>query len=203
MIYSIFCTLNGKTIATIHGECADDNAAIAKARWYLRSSAADTARVHRDVPLYPLGEMIAELKAEPEEGSEPDCRFQAYFYSEADWAKTTIEAATPEQALQRARQIESEETETLDFESYDSGAGVEHIEIRSAEGDTVAEWRHEDLLLRTAARELRDVLEEQTEAAQGVIDSWSSGDLAAAVRTLDGLTEIARAVIAKTKPPAA
>jgi hypothetical protein len=153
MIYSIFCTLNGKTIATIHGECADD-----------------TARVHRDAPLYPLGEMIAELKAEPGQGSEPDRRFQAYFYSEADWAKTTIEAATPELALQRARQIESEETETLDFQSYDSGTGVEHIEIRSAEGDTVAEWRHEDLLIRTAARELRDVLEEQTDAAQGVID---------------------------------
>ena len=94
MIYSIFCTLNGKTIATIHGECADDNAAIAKARWYLRSSAADTARVHRDAPLYPLGEMIAELKADPEEGSKPDRRFQAYFYSETDWARTTIEAAT-------------------------------------------------------------------------------------------------------------
>jgi hypothetical protein len=139
MIYSIFCTLNGKTIATIHGECADDNAAIAKARWYLRSSAADTARVHRDAPLYPLGEMIAELKAEPGQGSEPDRRFQAYFYSEADCAKTTIEAATPELALRRARQIESEETETLDFERYGSGAGVEHIEIRSAEGDTVAE----------------------------------------------------------------
>ena len=202
MIYSIFWTLNGKTIATIYGECADDNAAIAKARGYLRSSAADTARVHRDAPLYPLGEMIAELKAKPEEGSAPGHRFQAYFYSEADWAKTTIEAATPELALHRARQIESE-IETLDFQSYDSGAGVEHIEIRSAEGDTVAEWRHEDLLLRTAARELRDVLEEQTEAAQGVIDSWASGDLAAAVRTLDGLIETARAVIAKAKPPAA
>jgi hypothetical protein len=128
MIYSIFCTLNGKTIATIHGECDDDYAAIAKARGYLRSSAADTARVHRDAPLYPLGELIAELKADLEPGSEPERRFQAYFYSEADWARTTIEAATPELALQRARQIESEETETLDFQSYDSGAGVEHIE---------------------------------------------------------------------------
>jgi hypothetical protein len=203
MIFSIFCTLNGKTIATIHGECADDAAAIAKARWYLRSSAADSARVHRDAPLYPLGELIAELKADPEQGSASDRRFQAYFYSEADWARTIIEAATPELALQRARQIDSEETETLDFQSYDSGAGVEHIEIRSAEGDTVAEWRHEDLLLRTAARELRDVLEEQTEAAQAVIDSWASGDLAAAVRTLDGLIETACTVIAKTQPPAA
>jgi hypothetical protein len=64
------------------------------------------------------------------------------------------EAATPEQALQRAHQIESEETETLDFPSYDSGAGVEHIEIRSADGKTVAEWRHEDLSLRLATRDL-------------------------------------------------
>ena len=133
----------------------------------------------------------------------PGRRFQAYFYSEADWARTTIEAATPERALQRARQIESEEIETLDFKSYDSGAGVEHIEILSAEGDMAAEWRHEDLLLRTAARELRDVLQEQTEAAQGVIDRWSSGDLAAAVRIFAGLIETARTVIAKTKPAAA
>jgi hypothetical protein len=103
MIYSIFCALNGKTIATIHGECADDNAAIAKARWYLRSSAADTARVHRYAPLYPLGEMIAELKAEPEQPSEPSSRFEAYFYTEGDWAKTTIEAATPSGGRNRTR----------------------------------------------------------------------------------------------------
>jgi hypothetical protein len=64
MIYSI-CTLNGKTISTSHGDYADDNAAIEKARCYLRSSAADTIRVHRDAPFYPLGDMIAELKALP------------------------------------------------------------------------------------------------------------------------------------------
>jgi hypothetical protein len=64
MIYSIFCTLAGKTISTAHGDYADDTAAIEKARWYLRSSAADTIRVHRDAPFYPLGEMIAELHAD-------------------------------------------------------------------------------------------------------------------------------------------
>ena len=64
MMYTIFCTLNGKVIATIHGECADEAAAIAKARGYLLSSAADTARVHKGAPFYPLGEMIAELKAD-------------------------------------------------------------------------------------------------------------------------------------------
>ena len=66
--------------------------------------------------------------------------YTAHFFTEADWAETTIKAPSPELALQRARQIDSEETETLDFQSYDSGAGVEHIEIRSADGDTVAEW---------------------------------------------------------------
>jgi hypothetical protein len=80
--------------------------------------------------------------------------YTAHFYTEADWAETTIKAPTAELALQRARQIESEETETLDFQSYDNGAGVEHIEIRSADGRTVAEWRNEDLLLRLAARDL-------------------------------------------------
>ena len=59
--------------------------------------------------------------------------YKAFFYTEADWAETTIKAATPEQALQRAHRIESgEETETLDFQSYDCGGGVEHIEIRVA-----------------------------------------------------------------------
>ena len=64
MIYSIFRILDGKTIGTTHGDYADDNAAIETARFYLRTSAADTIRVHRDAPFYPLGEMIAELKAD-------------------------------------------------------------------------------------------------------------------------------------------
>ena len=125
--------------------------------------------------------------------------FEAYFYTEADWAQTTIKAATPEQALQRAHRIESEETETLNFQNYDGGRGVEHIEIQSADGNTVAEWRHEDLKLRLAARDLLDALESQTDAAQAVIDNWSEGDLAAAVRNLDGSIEAARAALAKAK----
>ena len=129
--------------------------------------------------------------------------FEAYFYTEADWAQTTIKAKTPELALQRARQIESEETETLDFQSYDSGAGVEHIEIRSGDGHTVAEWRHKDLRLRLAARDVLEALESQTDAAQAVIDNWSQGDLAAAVRSLDGSIEAARAAIVKAKSPTA
>ena len=105
--------------------------------------------------------------------------------------------------MQRAHRIESgEETETLDFQSYDGGGGVEHIEIRSADGRTVAEWRHEDLKLRLAARDLLDALEGQTEATQAVVDRWAEGDLAAAVRALDAAIAPARAAIAKAKPTA-
>ena len=53
--------------------------------------------------------------------------------------------------------------------------------------------------LLQAAGDLLDALEAQTEAAQAVIDNWSEGDLAAAVRTLDGSIEGARAAIAKAK----
>ena len=126
----------------------------------------------------------------------------AHFYTEADWAEITIKASTPELALRRARQIESEETETLDFQSYDSGAEVEHIEIRSADGNTVAEWRGKDLLIRLAASELLEALRNQTEAAQAVIDNWSNGDLAAAVRGLDASIDGARAAITKATPTA-
>jgi hypothetical protein len=65
--------------------------------------------------------------------------YTAHFFTEADWAQTTIKATSPRQALQRARQIESEETETLDFQSYDGTNGVERIEIWAADGRRMGE----------------------------------------------------------------
>ena len=50
-----------------------------------------------------------------------------------------------------------------------------------------------------AHRDLLDALEEQTEAAQAVIDNWANGDLAAAVCSLDSSIESARAAIAKAR----
>jgi hypothetical protein len=101
--------------------------------------------------------------------------YTAHFYTEADWATTTIAADTPELALQRARQIESEETETLDFQSYHTTNGVELIEIWAADRHTVAEWLSSDRLRRLAARDLHTALEAQTDAAQAVIDAWERG----------------------------
>jgi uncharacterized protein YfaQ (DUF2300 family) len=105
--------------------------------------------------------------------------------------------------LQRARQIESAETETLDFQSYDTTNGVEHIEIWAADRRTLAEWHSDDLRLRLAVPDLLEALEAQTAAAQAVIDAWARGDLAGAVRMLDGSIPAARAAIAKAKPAAA
>jgi hypothetical protein len=126
--------------------------------------------------------------------------YTAHFFTEADWAKTTIKAASPRQALQRARQIECEETETLDFQSYDGTNGVERIEIWGADRRTVAEWASDDLRLRLAAGELLEALNAQTDAAQAVVDAWAEGDLANAVRALDGSIPAARAAIAKATP---
>jgi hypothetical protein len=128
--------------------------------------------------------------------------YTAHFFTEADWAETEIKATSARQALRRARQIESEETETLDFASYDTTNGVERIEIWAADGRTVAEWESDDLRLRLAARDLFEALDAQTAAAQAVIDAWAKGDLAGAVRTLDGSIPAARAAIAKARPPA-
>jgi hypothetical protein len=129
--------------------------------------------------------------------------YTAFFYTEADFAEVTIMARSPKLALKRARRIESDETEILNFQSYDSGAGIEHIEIRAPDGHTVAEWKHGDLHLRLAARDLLEALESQTEAAQAVIDSWAEGDLAAAVNGLENAMDAARAAIAKAEPPTA
>src|SRR5690242_5357836 len=128
--------------------------------------------------------------------------YRAHFFTEADWAETTIKATSPKRALQRARKIESEKNETLSYQSYDTTNGVERIEIWSADGRTVAEWESDDLRLRLAATDLLDALETQTDAAKAVIDAWAKGDLAAAVRMLDGSIAAARAAISKARQPA-
>jgi hypothetical protein len=43
--------------------------------------------------------------------------YTADFFTEADWAETRIAADTPELTLQRALQIDSDETGTLDFQT--------------------------------------------------------------------------------------
>jgi hypothetical protein len=123
----------------------------------------------------------------------------AYFRTDTDWAETTITARTPQQALTRARAFYQEHEDELLFQDYGEARPVNEIEIASDGRDGLAFWRDDDLLRRLAARDLLEALEDQTDAAQAVIDTWEKGDLAGAVRTLAALIPSARAAIAAAK----
>ena len=130
--------------------------------------------------------------------------YTAYFFAKAIYAETRIDAANPKQALRRARKIEGEAIETLNFQSYDSPDNViERIAIWTTDWRTVAEWESDDLRLSLAANDLLEALVAQTEAAQAVLDCWARGNLAGAVCRLDGAVTAARAAIAKAKGGAA
>jgi hypothetical protein len=111
--------------------------------------------------------------------------YTATFRTDAEFATREIKAATPEQALKKARRLYDDDPFDLMFESYDGGMPVNEIAIADADYDELAVWRDDDMRLRNAARDLLD-------AAELVVARWERGDLAAAVRDLD-------AVIAKAK----
>jgi hypothetical protein len=104
--------------------------------------------------------------------------YTAYFRTDAEFATREIKAATPEQALKKARRFYDNDPSDLMFESYDDNAPVNEIAIQDADHNEVTVWLDEDLRLRLAARDL-------LEAAELVIARWEQGDLAGAVRQLD------------------
>jgi len=123
--------------------------------------------------------------------------YKAEFFTRADWASRNFEAKTPKQALKLARQFYDEHLEELAFASYGDADEVEQVQIWDDKRGTVASWESGDYRLRLAGPDLLKALEEQTDAAQAVIDSWERGDLAGAVRALDASIETARAALAK------
>jgi hypothetical protein len=115
--------------------------------------------------------------------------YTATFRTDAEFATREIKAATPGQALRKARRLYDHDPFDLMFESYDSGMPVNEIAIANADHDELAVWRDDDMRLRNAARDL-------LVAAELVVARWERGDLAAAVRELD-------AAVAKAKGGAA
>jgi hypothetical protein len=115
--------------------------------------------------------------------------YTAYFRTDADFATRDFKAATPEQALKKARRFYDDDPLDLMFESYDGGMPVNEIAIKDANNDEVAVWLDDDLRSRLAAPDL-------LAAAELVVARWERGDLAEAVRGLD-------AAIAKAKGGAA
>jgi hypothetical protein len=126
--------------------------------------------------------------------------YTATFFTAADYASRPINAANAQQALELARKAYDEHFSELEFRSHDNIEPLEQIEICNTEDFCDgAFWESDDRRLRQAARDLLEALEDQTEAAQAVIDHWAEGDLAAAVRGLDASIDGARAAIAKAK----
>ena len=117
--------------------------------------------------------------------------YTAYFRTDAEFATRKIKAATPEQALRKARRFYDNDPLDLMFESYDGGMPVNEIAIADADDDEVAVWHDDDLRMRLAACDLLDALE-------AMIDR----DDAESVFATPVLNQ-ARAAIAKAKEGAA
>jgi hypothetical protein len=109
--------------------------------------------------------------------------YTAIFRSDAEYASQDFEADTPEQALALARKFYADETTELWFDHY-AEMPINEIAIEDADHEELAVWQDDDLRLRLAARDL-------LATAELVIDRWSEGDLAGAVRQLDSV--VARA----------
>jgi hypothetical protein len=91
--------------------------------------------------------------------------YTAYFYTDAEYASTHIEASDPQQALEKAKtQYELKEGDDLIFAHYDEGQPVNHIEILDADGNDAAHWRDADLLLRIAAPDMLSLLKRINDA---------------------------------------
>jgi hypothetical protein len=120
--------------------------------------------------------------------------YTAYFRTDAEFATCEIKAATPEQALKKARRLYDRDPLGLEFESYYEAMPVNEIAINDANNHELAVWLDEDLRLRLAAS---DVLE----AAELVVARWSEGDLAEAVRQLDAAIGKAKGGAAYRRAP--
>jgi hypothetical protein len=89
--------------------------------------------------------------------------YTAYFYTDANYASTEIEADTPEQALAVARAM-NENDEIEHFRHYDEAPHVNQIEIFDDNYGEVAEWQDSELRLRLAAADMLALLKRINEA---------------------------------------
>ena len=85
--------------------------------------------------------------------------YRAEFFTAADYAVRTVEAETPEEALELARRFYDDDSGELDFRSYDDNAGLDYIQIWDSKRGTLARWETDDCRLRQAAPDLYKALD--------------------------------------------
>lgn len=89
--------------------------------------------------------------------------FAVTFRTEAEYALTEITAATPEEALQQARQLWEQDASQFDFSSFDELQELQTITVEGPDEDYL-EWRTPEFLLTVAAPDLLDALRQAVEA---------------------------------------
>ena len=90
--------------------------------------------------------------------------YTATFRTADTWATQEIKAATPEQALRKARTLAQRDANALDWCIYDpSSVPLEEIEIDGPDGSS-AVWQSEDLSLRLAASDMLDALQQAVQS---------------------------------------
>jgi hypothetical protein len=121
--------------------------------------------------------------------------YTAYFYSDAEYASTEIDAGTPEEALAAACKMNNEDKGILHFEKYDEPHPVNHIEILDQDHNELAHWRDADLLLRMAGPDLLEALQFCEMTLADLEASKRKGYIAQAKK-------LARAALVRAKPAA-
>jgi hypothetical protein len=122
--------------------------------------------------------------------------YTAYFRTDAEFATREIKAATPEQALKKARRLYERDPLDLKFESYYEALPVNGIAIQDADHNELAVWRDDDLRLRLAARDLLEALRFCDMTLADLEASKRKGYIQEAIR-------LTRAALAKTEGGAA
>jgi hypothetical protein len=147
-------------------------------------SALDRARQHYDAE-------CAEDSTTP---------YVATFNIPAGTAREIFHAKSPEEAFEQARKFADNDSLTeADFEPSTEGYCIREITIADEHGQQHCVWQTDEYRLQLAAPNLLEALEEQTGAAQLVIDAWAKGDLARAVNGLESSLGNALAEIAEAK----
>jgi hypothetical protein len=85
--------------------------------------------------------------------------YPVYLRSDIAWTRKSIDADTPEQAVELARRVAEENPDSLDLDFYElCDCPINEIEINDEHGNELAVWYDDDMRLRLAARDLLEAL---------------------------------------------
>jgi hypothetical protein len=82
--------------------------------------------------------------------------YTAEFRTDVDYATHSFKARSPQDALRKPRAFNGRRRDALMFEHYNGSHPINEISIHDADGDEVALWLDDDLLVRFAAHDLLD-----------------------------------------------